>query len=251
MPSHFDTPVLIAFIAAVFTLAGFVKGVIGLGLPTITMGLLGLVLAPAQAAALLVLPSLLTNVWQIAAPGWTSLLRRLAPLLLGIAAGIAAGSGWLAADRPAPWTGAALGAALLAYAAFGLFAPPWRLPAGHERWAGPLAGLATGLVTAATGVFVIPAVPYLQSLGLTKDELVRALGLAFLAATLALAASLGHTGGFGRHEMLGSLLALLPALAGMGLGQWLRGRLAPALFRRAFFGGLGLLGAWLMLRGLL
>ena len=73
MNSIASTPELIALIGIVFTLAGFVKGVVGLGLPTITMGLLSLVMAPAQAAALLVVPSLVTNVWQIAARPMTSL----------------------------------------------------------------------------------------------------------------------------------------------------------------------------------
>lgn len=52
------------FIATVFVLAGLVKGVIGLGLPTIAMGLLALVMAPIEAAAILILPSFLTNVWR-------------------------------------------------------------------------------------------------------------------------------------------------------------------------------------------
>ncbi|MBN9265741.1 MAG: sulfite exporter TauE/SafE family protein, partial [Hyphomicrobium sp.] len=55
------------FIAAVFVLAGLTKGVIGLGLPTISMGLLALVMPPVQAAALLALPSFVTNFWQMAA----------------------------------------------------------------------------------------------------------------------------------------------------------------------------------------
>lgn len=50
----------VAFIAGVFVLAGLVKGVIGLGLPTISMGLLALAMPPLQAAAILVLPSFLT-----------------------------------------------------------------------------------------------------------------------------------------------------------------------------------------------
>ncbi|NVZ80096.1 sulfite exporter TauE/SafE family protein, partial [Pseudomonas gingeri] len=50
-----------------FLLAGTVKGVIGLGLPTVAMGLLGLAMVPAQAAALLIIPATLTNVWQLAA----------------------------------------------------------------------------------------------------------------------------------------------------------------------------------------
>ena len=46
-----------------FLLAGTVKGVIGLGLPTVAMGMLGLAIAPAQAAALLIIPSIVTNTW--------------------------------------------------------------------------------------------------------------------------------------------------------------------------------------------
>src|SRR5580704_11395627 len=55
------------FIGAVFLLAGLIKGVIGLGLPTVSMGLLAIVMPPLQAAAILVLPSFLTNVWQMLA----------------------------------------------------------------------------------------------------------------------------------------------------------------------------------------
>ena len=54
----------LALITFTFLLAGFVKGVIGLGLPTVAVGLLGLVMPPAEAAALLVVPSMVTNLWQ-------------------------------------------------------------------------------------------------------------------------------------------------------------------------------------------
>ncbi|MBM0207112.1 hypothetical protein JNW90_32035 [Micromonospora sp. STR1s_5] len=54
-------------IVLAFLLAGLVKGVIGLGLPTVAIGVLSLAMSPAQAAALLVVPSLVTNIWQLAA----------------------------------------------------------------------------------------------------------------------------------------------------------------------------------------
>ena len=57
----------LAAVAGAYLLAGFVKGVIGMGLPTVSIGLLGLLLTPAQAAAILVVPSLATNIWQFAA----------------------------------------------------------------------------------------------------------------------------------------------------------------------------------------
>lgn len=61
-----DRPPLLAFVAGTFLLVGFVKGVIGLGLPTIAMGLLGTAMPPVQATALLVVPSLVTNLRQMA-----------------------------------------------------------------------------------------------------------------------------------------------------------------------------------------
>jgi hypothetical protein len=56
-------------------------------------------------------------------------------------------------------------------------------------------GAITGLTTAATGVFVIPAVPYLQAIGFEKEELVQALGLSFTVSTMALAFNVAFEGG--------------------------------------------------------
>lgn len=248
-------PLTVAFVAAVFLLAGTVKGVIGLGLPTIAMGLLGSAMPSAAAAALLIAPSLVTNLWQIGdgAGGWRgvpALLRRLWPFLLGIAAGTWAGAGLLAGTGTRTAM-VGLGAALLAYAVFGLAAP--RLPVlrpSREAWLGPLIGASTGAITAATGVFVIPAVPYLGALGLPRDALVGALGLSFLVSTIALGASLGTSGAFTGDLALGSVLAVAPALAGMALGGAIRRRVRPETFRRWFFLGLLVLGAQLVLRGL-
>ncbi|PMY60472.1 MULTISPECIES: sulfite exporter TauE/SafE family protein [Pseudomonas] len=232
-----------------FILAGMIKGVIGLGLPTIAMGLLGLAMAPTQAAALLIIPATLTNVWQLAFGGhlWT-LLKRLWPLLLAIFIGTGLGSLWLGIDG-GYWVVRALGAALLLYALSGLLLPTLRLRPTMEAWLGPACGLVTGVITSATGVFVIPAVPYLQALGLHKDELVQALGLSFTVSTLALAAGLYWRGALGGGELSASLLALIPALLGMWLGQALRQRISAVLFKRVFFSGLVLLGAHLLISG--
>ncbi|HEY5217141.1 MAG TPA: sulfite exporter TauE/SafE family protein, partial [Pseudolabrys sp.] len=64
-----DSLPILSAIAGAFLLAGFVKGVIGLGLPTVAIGLLGLLMTPAQAAAILVVPSLATNIWQFVVGG--------------------------------------------------------------------------------------------------------------------------------------------------------------------------------------
>ena len=242
---------LAVIVGAVFLLAGIVKGVIGLGLPTVAVALLGLALPPAEAAALLIVPSLATNIWQFAAGGrLVTLWRRLWLLLVGIAAGTWAGSGLIAGGKGETMS-AVLGITLIAYAGVGLAMPRLRVPARLESWLSPGIGAATGVITAATGVLVIPAVPYLQALTLDRDELVQAMGLSFTASTLALAVSLAGEGLFEAPLALASALALLPALLGMWLGQVLRGRIRPDRFRLYLFAALIAVGAHLALRPLL
>src|ERR1700716_3272535 len=110
---------VLLFIARVFVLAGFVKGVVGLGLPTIAMGLLALVMPPADAASLLILPTVATNIWQMAAgPSLKPVIARLWPLMLGVIGGTLAGAGWLVGAGH--YSTALLGIALVLYALSGL-----------------------------------------------------------------------------------------------------------------------------------
>lgn len=237
-------PFTLALVATVFLLAGGVKGVIGLGLPTISVGLLALFMPPAEAAALLVLPSLLTNIAQARGPALRPLLRRLWPMLLALLPGTLVG-GYVIGGGAAL---AALGVALVAYAAWGLAAPPLAISAELERRSAVPVGLAGGVVTGATGIFVMPVVPWLAALGLPRDAMVQALGLGFLVATLALALSLAWQGVLDAGLAGGSVLAVAPALAGQWVGTRLRARLSAAAFRRAFFLGLLALGAALAWR---
>ena len=234
----------------IFLLAGLVKGVIGMGLPTVAMGLLALALPPAEAAAIVVVPSLVTNVWQLlAGPRFAALARRLWPMMAGVTAGTIAAAGVIAGDASG-LAEACLGAALALYAVVGLSGFKLAVAPRQERWMAPAVGAATGLVTGATGVFVIPAVPYLQALGLERDELIQALGLSFTVSTIALALGLLRVDAWQTQSLGLSALALVPALAGMQLGQTLRRRIAPPKFRTVFFAGLLLLGLYLALRGL-
>lgn len=240
---------LIIGAALAFVLAGFVKGVTGLGLPTVAIALLSLTMTPADAAALLVVPTLVTNIWQLAAgPNFVSLLHRLRWMMAATCVGTWAAGGLLVgagAERASVW----LGVALIVYAATGLLKLSLPVPRRFEPWLSPIIGAATGVVTAATGVLTIPAVPYLQALGLERDDLVQALGLSFTVSTIALAADLANGGVLRLSVAETSTLALAPALAGMLFGQWLRTRIRPDVFRICFLTALLLLGADLALRG--
>lgn len=233
-------------IAGVFLLAGWVKGVAGMGLPTVAMGLLGLWLTPAEAATLLALPSLVTNVQQAWGPDTATLLRRLWPLLAAVTLGTWLSAGVLTGADPS-LVRAGLGALLALYALLGLARRHWTMQARHEPWAGPLAGLATGLLSGATGVFVLPSLPYLTALQLPRELLIRSLGWCFGVATLALASALAWHGALPRAAIAPSLWALLPTAIGMWLGAWVRNRISAETFRRFFFTTLlvlGLQGVW-------
>jgi uncharacterized membrane protein YfcA len=151
---------------------------------------------------------------------------------------------------------ALLGTALLLYALAGLYARTGAAPLGFsirrawEPWLGPVIGGITGIITAATGVFVIPAVPYLEAIGLEKENLVQALGLSFTVSTVALAINLAFAGALGISVAGASMVALASAAAAMRAGQALRLRLRPEQFRRWFFAGLLLLGLCLIIRSL-
>ena len=247
----FDLPIpLLAAVVTTFFAAGLVKGITGMGLPTVAMAVLGALISPLAAASLLIVPSFVTNVWQLLiGPSFGPLLRRLWPMMLAIVAGTVTGSAWIVGGDPGLAT-SMLGLALVIYSAYTLFAVQLSVRQGQERWLSPLIGGITGGVTGGTGVLVIPAVPYLQALGLSKDDLVQALGLSFTVSTVALAIGLGTHGALQSDHIVLSMLAVVPALGGMWAGQNIRKRISPIAFRRGFLLGLMLLGCELALRPL-
>lgn len=219
-------------IGLVFVLAGGVKGITGMGLPTVAMSLLGLWMAPAQAAALLVMPSLVTNVAQCQGPAWRRLVKTLWPVWIGMVLTTVWGPD-LSALAPVD-ARMALGAILVVYGLWGLWKPVVPAVSPNAWWIGLAAGLATGFVTASTAVFVLPLVPYLQALKLDKDTMIQALGLSFTVATLALAARL-HAFEGGTLLSVPSFVALAAAVGGLAIGAAVRARISAATFQRALF----------------
>ena len=238
---------MMGFVVAVFAIAGMIKGTIGLGLPAVSMGLLSLVMSPFQAATLLIIPSMVTNFWQLFAEGHVGrLVRRFYPLLLGIIIG----SIWsifptLGHSQGIFHSEALLGGMLALYGVYGLFSKNMPDLSPHEKWLSPIMGYLGGALTVATGVVVIPVVPYLQSLQLKRDDLVQSLGLAFTVSTVCLAVylHLNPVENTPINYQL-SMIALLPALIGMWAGTKIRYRIPEQKFRKVFFLGLIIFGMY-------
>jgi len=219
-------------VGLVFVLAGGVKGITGMGLPTVAVSLLGLWMAPAQAAALLVVPSLATNIAQCRGPHARHLAALLWPAWLALAVATVMVPEMSRAPSPIN-AHRLLGVVLVLYGLFGLWRPALADLSRQATWVGVVAGAVTGLVTAATAVFVIPLGPYLQALRLDKDALIQALGLSFTVATLALAVRVQMSGGLSLSGP--SALALAAAFVGLWLGTRVRNRISGPVFQRSLF----------------
>ena len=237
---------LLLLIAATFLLAGFIKGVIGLGLPTVSMGLLAVTMPPAHALAIVIVPAIVTNIWQtFVGPYLRDIIRRLWPLMVGTVVGIWLNAGSLTGPY-ARYGTVALGILLVAYAMVGLSKFSLRVARGNEKWVGGIVGLVTGVICAATGVQVIPSMPFMQAIGMERDELVQALGVFFTVATVGLAFNLTSAGLLNASTALPGAVAMACAFIGMFIGQAVRSRLQPEAFRRWFLIAMICLGIYLV-----
>lgn len=238
-------PFGLAVIATIFLLAGAVKGVIGLGLPTVSLAVLTVVFDLTTAMALLIIPSIVTNVWQALQGNNLLYLCRRLGLFLGFAFAFVWLGGLALTRVDLALLSALLGGVLIAYALTGLRGLSISIVPQQQIWAGPLLGAVNGILTGLTGSFVVPGVMYLQAIGLPGDVLIQAMGLLFTLSTIALALALGGQNLIGIELGLLSALGVVPALVGMVMGQGLRRRISEPRFRRLFYLVLLALGSYI------
>ncbi len=234
-----------------FVIAGAVKGLIGLGFPTIILAILSLTIGVRDAMAIMLLPCFLTNVWQAVSGGnLRAILKRIWPLLFTACLAIWITTAFIAAIS-SKFLSILLGVVVLTYATVGLATPQLALTRKHESWMTPVIGCVNGTITGLTGTFVVPGVLYLQSLQLGKDRLIQAMGVLFLVSTTALGSGLFSHNLLNNQFILLSAVAIIPSFVGMAIGQLIRKSMSEKDFRKIFFTCLLLLGGYIILRNIL
>jgi uncharacterized membrane protein YfcA len=239
-------PFTIVAIAGAFLIGGVVKGVIGLGLPSVSLALLAIIIDLPTAMALIVVPTFFTNVWQGMVGGnGKVIVVRLWPFLLMAAVTVWIGA--IALTRvDLAWLSSLLGLLLIIYSVINLGGLHFKISQRHEVWLGPLMGSVNGIFMGMTGSSVVPGVMYLQSLGLSRDVLVQAMGILFMVSTLALGIALQQNAFLTYQTGVASLTSLVPAVIGMLIGQQIRQNLSESWFRKIFFVSLLLLGVYII-----
>jgi uncharacterized membrane protein YfcA len=229
-------------IAGSFIVAGMAKGAIGMGMPPIVIGLMTFALPLEQTLAIMVLPSMVTNIWQaVYGGGFLRLLRRFWVMALAAMIGLSCvtlSGAHVGSPRAFAW----VGVLLVVYSLAALTA--WRpaVSRSNERWANPIIGAVSGAVVGFTGVAAVPFLPYMQSLDMDRHDLVQALGVMFLFLIGALTLALVWQGAFHFDTTLSGVAAIAPTMLGVWLGQKYRHAASPETFRKIFIFGMLALG---------
>ncbi|MGB0572340.1 MAG: sulfite exporter TauE/SafE family protein [Alphaproteobacteria bacterium] len=246
MPLLDLTPFQFAFAFFALFLGGMVKGTIGMGMKIVVLGLLATIVELPVAIAIIILPAVATNIWQVfGGPPLRETLRRTWSLFVMFCVGVWFGTEILAASNPA-YLAAALGVLLVVYSAYALFTPRIPYPERHEVWMSPAIGGITGIFGGMTGSDVIPGVPYMQAQGLSRDMLTQAMGILFLLGSTMIAFAFTYQGLLTAEIGVASALGSLPTLGGYYFGAKIRSRIPEAQFRKLLLSALFLLGIYIM-----
>lgn len=239
----------ILLVAVTYVLAGIVKGVTGLGVPIVGVALIAPVMGMQTAVAVLLAPSVMTNILQAFVGGACLLiLRRIWPLLVTACIGIWFGSGILAAADGRLLV-VFLGAILIVYTSIALVRARLPSPGAMEPWLTPAIGAVAGVVYGMIGSFMVPGTLYIQSLGFSRDQFVQALGIAFVTVAIVLTAALSQRAMLSPELAVLSIGAVVPTIIGMFIGQKLRRILTEEQFTRVVLVVIMIAGFYMVARG--
>jgi uncharacterized membrane protein YfcA len=226
-----------------------VKGATGMGLPLIALPVLTSAFGLQHAVGLMTIPLIVTNVWQVwrfRAEARSDRLAFMPWFLVAGAVGIAIGT-WALTALPERVLVLALGILLLAYVAMRLVKPHWSLSLELAKRLGPVAGTGAGILQGATGISSPIGVTFIHAMNLDRVAHVFAVSAMFLLFSLVQLPSLWIAGVMRAEWLLQGLLALVPILLFMPLGQWLSSRLSRQAFDRMILVFLGVIGLKMVL----
>ena len=230
----FDYSTALAIFSAIL-LAGLLKGIIGVGFQTVGIAFLTVITNLPNAISLLLIPSLVTNLWQAGVGGELfTILIRLWPLIITASMMVWFGSIALTSVSLS-YLSAILGVLLIIYSTFSLFGLRFEVKTKNEWWLAPFIGLINGVLTGMTGIFVVPCVFYFQAIGLRKDTLIQSMGVLFTALTLMLIVSLKTKNILTLELSAWSAFAIFPAIIGVLVGQLMRKKIPEEIFKKIFF----------------
>ena len=246
-PSAWITMLLVAFFA------GIVKGVVGFSMPMVMVSGLGSVVSAELAIAGMILPALVTNLWQALRQGpraaWSAIRRFRIFLLAGVVVLLFAAQ--LVAILPQHVVLLIIGVPILLFAVSSLLGQPLRFPSNPSPMVEALIGGLTGFFGGVSGIWGATTVAMLTAQDIGKHEQMRIQGVIFGLGAVALMFAHMASGVFRYETAPFSAILVVPAVIGIGLGFAIQDRIDQTVFRRVTLLVLLIAGANLIRRGLM
>lgn len=233
-------------VALCLALGGMLKGATGAGAPVLAVPALAAIFDVQTAVVLLLIPNLMTNVWQL----WNyrkELPERgfVVPFIGAGLIGVAAGT-WMLTELPSETLSVFVAIVVVLYIAFRMARPDWHLGTKAGRQLAFPAGIASGILQGASGISAPVSITFLNAMKLGRSGFIATISLLFLAFVMVQIPVLGVSGLLTVKLGLFSLLAVIPIFAAMPLGAILARRLSPEVFDRLILAFLGVLAVKLL-----
>ncbi len=229
----FADPWGISAIVLALGLGGILKGVTGAGVPLIAVPIIAAFYDIKIAVALLVIPNLMTNIWQ-------GIKYRAHPLekgfaiKFGICGALGAGLGTIMlAYLPSSVLGLAIAVIIFIYVTLRLTMPNLQLPIARARRLLWPAGVFGGVLQGAVGISAPISVAFLNSMRIPRPNFVFTISVFFTAMCLAqLPAQIAY-GLMSWNIALFGFFSIIPLFATIPVGEWIGRRMSPVVFDRA------------------
>lgn len=228
--------------------AGVVKGASGLGYSSCALPFLAAAVGLKAAIVLVVIPAMVSNIAVTWSAGhFRESISRFWPFYLATLPGI-----WLGIESLSSvdqrFAEIVLGVIIVVYALIAVTQPPVYMPNGWERPVQMPAGLLNGFLTGLTGSQVLPLLPYMLSLHLTRAQMVQAVNISVIVASGFMALALFGAGLMTLPDAGLSIAAVIPAMIGTYLGVQIREQIPMTHYRTIVLVILALLGLGLVFR---
>lgn len=219
-------------VCAALAAGGLLKGATGAGTPIVAVPVIAAIFDVRLAVAVLALPNLCTNLWQLHTyrehrldGAWT------ARFVIAGAVGAGAGTYLLAIVHERILV-LSLAIVITCYIVLRLMRPQLKISEKIGRSLATPVGLVGGLLQGAAGISAPVSVSYLNAVRLDRPVFIFTISSFFAAMSLVQLPALAATGLLSTQLLLISLLALIPLLVALPLGAYAARRLTPGGFDR-------------------